>query len=200
MKNIRKKILIVLFLVVSSVICCLIFVPGASAEEKLSSGRRLWDNIMLWVNFGILVFFFVKYAKNPLMNFLRGTRKEIKENLEEVEGRFNEVKSGMDTEAENLENIDSRIAELKEHIIEMGRKEKENIIEEGRITAKKMIDDAIFYSDRRLVLAKKALLEEMTETAISIVEDKLSKGLTDEDNEKLVSSFLSSLETSESLD
>ncbi len=200
MKYTRKKILIVLFLVVSSVTCCFIFVPGAFAEEELSSHRKLWDNIMLWVNFGILVFFFVKYAKGPLMNFLRGTRKEIEENLEEVEGRFNEVKSGMDAEAENLGNIDSRIAELKEQIIEMGRKEKENIIEEGRITAKKMIDDAIFYSDRRLVMAKKALLEEMTETAISIVGEKLSKGLTDEDNEKLVTSFLSSLETSETLD
>ena len=195
MKSDFKKILIVLFLTLVSMLYFFSYVPDIYAEGELTSGRKLWDNIMLWVNFGILVFVFVKYAKNPLMNFLHGTRKQIEEDLGEVEGRFNEAKSGMNAEAENLENIDSHIAEMQERIIEMGRKEKEKIIEEGKIAAKKMIADAIIYSDRRLALAKKSLSDEMTEAAISMVEKKLSAGLTEEDNEKLVGNFLSAIKT-----
>jgi len=78
----------------------------------------------------------------------------------------------------------------------MGRKEKEKIIAQGRAAAEKMIEDARAYSDHRLALAKKALSDEMADSAIAMVEKKLRKGLTEEDNERLVGSFLSALGTS----
>ena len=196
MKSDCKKCLIAVFLTLGFLICSFSCAPDTFAAGESTAGRRLWDNIMLWVNFGIMVFFFIKYAKNPLINFLRGTRKEIEEDLGQVEGRFNDAKSGMDSEAEKLEDIDRLTAEIQERILEMGRKEKEKIIAQGRAAAEKMIEDARAYSDHRLALAKKALSDEMADSAIAMVEKKLRKGLTEEDNERLVGSFLSALGTS----
>ena len=35
------------------------------AMEESGKGRIIWNNIMLWINFGILVFIFIKYARKP---------------------------------------------------------------------------------------------------------------------------------------
>ena len=35
----------------------------AYAAQKISAGRKIWDTVMLFINFGILVFLFIRYAK-----------------------------------------------------------------------------------------------------------------------------------------
>jgi len=52
---------------------CWFFAPDTQvfAADELSSGRRLWDNILLFANFGILVFFFVSpQFKDICSNFI----------------------------------------------------------------------------------------------------------------------------------
>ena len=106
----------------------LIFCPDSFAAGETSQGRTLWDNIMLIVNFGILVFFFLKYGRIPLMDFLRGQKKRVEGELNEVNVQFKDVKTLMEEEAEKLEDIDKLIEEIKKNIIKMGKREKENII------------------------------------------------------------------------
>lgn len=172
-----------------------LIVPDVFAEEGPSSGRVIWDNVMLVINFLILVFFFMKYAKKPLMNFLRGVRTKIEENLNEIDGRMQDAQTERDREADKIKGLDQYIEEIRTSIMEMGEKEKEMIIEQGRASAEKMINDAKAYADHRITVAKKALSEEMVDLAISIVEEKLALSLNDDDNEKLIDQFVTDLET-----
>jgi F-type H+-transporting ATPase subunit b len=177
-----------------TLIFLLLFAFDASALEETSTGRKVWDNIMLFVNFGILVFLFIKYGKKPLMNFLRSERKSVENELNELTDKKQGVQSRRDVEAENLKDIDQIIEEIRSHILERGKKEKEEIIQQGRALADKMIQDARTYSENRIVAARQELSEEMVDMALSMAKDKLSKDMTDEDNNKLVNQFLTNLQ------
>jgi F-type H+-transporting ATPase subunit b len=193
LKSKDKKCILIGLLSFGAVLCPLLFCSDALAAEELTPGRRLWDNIMLVVNFLVLVFFFVKYAKKPLMDYLRGERRKMEENLNTIDGRLKEAKSGIEKEFGRLKDIEERIKEIQESVIEMGKREKDKIIDEAKIVAQKMIQDAKDYSNYRLAMAEKALSDEMVDIAISLVEQRLVKGISQEDNERLTEEFIHNL-------
>ena len=47
------------------------------AAEKSSSWRPMYDLVLRWINFGIIVFVVIKYAKTPIVNFLRGQKDKL---------------------------------------------------------------------------------------------------------------------------
>jgi len=190
----RRKNHALLILLFLGVVNCTVFdCPYAFGAGELSPGRRLWDNVMLWVNFGILVFLFLRYAKKPLMDYLRGIRQDIEKHMNTLNGDYDNVKSAMDEESNRLKGIDQRLAEIRETVLGIGRREKEKIIEQGKIAAEKMIQDAKAYSSYKMAMAKKALSDELIDLAISMAEGNLAKGISEGDNEKLINGFLTDL-------
>lgn len=176
---------------------CWVFAPDTEvfAADELSSGRRLWDNILLFINFGILVFFFMKYARKPLMDFLRGSQKDVESGLNKVEAQLNHATSLRDVELDKLKNIQSQIDKIRADILELGRHEKEKHIEEGKIAAENMIEHAKNYAHRRIQEAKKVLADEMIDRAFSTVEKVFVKEFSPKDNENIVNQFLNDLKT-----
>ena len=176
---------------------CWFFAPDAEvlAADELSSGRRLWDNILLFFNFGILVFFFIKYARKPLMNFLRGTQTDVESGLNKVEARLNHATSLRDAELDKLKNIQSQIDNIRADILELGRHEKEKHIEEGKIEAEHIIEQAKNYARHRIQEAKKVVADEMIDRAFSTVEKAFVKEFSPKDNENVVNQFLNDLKT-----
>jgi len=168
----------------------------AFADGGTSSGRRLWNNIMLWVNFGILAFFFMKYAKKPLLNYLRSVREKIEENLNTINHDVQTARSSMDAEKKKLQEIEDHLEEIKARITEIGRAEKERIIESGKVTAQEMIENAKAYANYKLAVAKKRISDEMVDTAVSMAAERLRKGISQEDSDQLVAKFFTDLETS----
>lgn len=179
----------------AGLIFVLLLAFDAFALEEASVGRKIWDNIMLFVNFGILVFLFVKYAKKPLMNFLRSERENVEQRINELTEKKQGVQTKREAEAEQIKDIDRIIGEIRSSILEMGEREKEKIIQQGKSLAEKMIRDAEAYSESRIVAARRELSEEMVDTALSIAREKLLKNMTDKDNDHLVDQFITNLET-----
>ncbi len=168
----------------------------ASAMAGISVGRRLWDTIMLWANFGILVFLFLRYGKKPLTDFLAGEKSKIEEHLDAVNHQLGEAKSRLEAEQGRLRDIEGQLRELRGRILELGRQEKERILEMARGSAAQMIEDAHMESELRLAAAKKAFKNEMIDLAVSIVEGKLKTRISSEDNDILLNQFLSRVKDS----
>jgi F-type H+-transporting ATPase subunit b len=173
----------------------LFFAFDAFASEEASTGRTIYHTIMLFVNFGILVFLFVKYARKPLMNFLRSERESVEKHINELTDEEHGVQSQRDVEAEQLKDIDRIIGELRSSILEMGEREKEKIIQHGKSLAEKMIRDAEAYSENRIVAARQELSEEMVDMALSMAKERLLRDMTDKDNDNLVDQFITGLQT-----
>jgi len=176
-----------------TIVCFLLDSPDVLAAEALSAGRKVWDIVLMWVNFGILVFLFIKFGRKPLVKFLWGVKTEVQEELGEIGTQFDEAKSLADAEQEKLDNIGVSIDKIRENILELGRREREKIIEEGKLAAQKILEHAESYSRYRMDLAKKTLANEMVDVAFSMVQDNLEKGVSEKENENLVSQFVSDL-------
>lgn len=189
----RQSMRVFLFLILSLGVFGLLFCPECLAAEKMPSWRKPYNVIMLWVNFGILVVLFVKFARKPLMEALRGIHDRIKEEIDGIKKQHREAKGQMDSEEARLAEIQQHLEEIRARIIEMGEKEKEKIIEQAKMAAEKMIEDARAYASFQMTLARKQLSDEMVDIAISEVEEKLKKEITGEDNERLVDDFLANL-------
>ena len=189
MKPVYKAgLLLLTFLVV------LFFAYDAFALEEKTLGQKIWGNIMPFVNLGILVFLFIKYAKTPLMNYLRSQRDGVEEGLNELNEKKQGIQSQRDAEADQMKDIDRIIEEIRNNILEMGKKEKEKIIQQGKALADKMIQDAKIYSENRIVAARRELSDEMVDMALSMAKEELLKGMTDKDNDNLVNQFITNLQ------
>jgi len=169
--------------------------PGeVLAAEEISEGRKIYDTIMRWVNFGILVFFFMKYGKPALMNFLSGERNRIQRDLHEIEKGLNLSKMRMQEESQKLEAIDASLEKVRGEIIQMGQREKERILEGARVNAEQMIEEAKKESGIKLEGAIQKLNDGLVEKAVTVAHEKLQEAFTDQDDETLIQGFMSRLD------
>mgnify|MGYP006285283007 FL=1 len=148
---------------------------------------------MMWVNFGILVFFFMKYGKPALMNFLNGERNRIQKTLHEIEKDVNLSKMRMQEESKKLEGIDDYIQKLRSDILEMGAREKERIVEDARRSAGQMVEEARKEFGVKLEGATRMLNDGLVDRAVDQARERLRQAFTEQDNEKQITGFVDRL-------
>jgi F-type H+-transporting ATPase subunit b len=162
----------------------------AYAAEGSSHWRPIYDLIMRWINFGIIVFVVYKYGRKPLMNFLRGRKEKVAAEIEELETRRDEMVAKIDQTQNDIKESDVRFAKLKERIIQQGEKKKSEIIESAQNHGKSMIADAKRRVDTHFFQAKNAFRSELIDKAVDMALERLPGQITAEDNEKFTREFL----------
>jgi F-type H+-transporting ATPase subunit b len=162
------------------------------AAEGSSNWRPTYDLIMRWINFGIIVFVVYKYARKPFMNFLRGSKEKVAEEIEALETRKEEMVTRINQTQKDIEESDIRFNELKERIIQQGEKKKVEIIESAQHHSKIMIEDAKRRIGTHFLNAKNEFRTEMIDKAMDIALERLPKEITPEDNDKFSRLFLES--------
>jgi F-type H+-transporting ATPase subunit b len=167
-----------------------LLVLDAYAAEGSSHWRPIYDLIMRWINFGIIVFVVYKYARKPFMNFLRGHKKKVTEEIQELETRRDEMVTKINQTQKEVEESDVRFDKLKERIIQQGEKKKSEIIEFAQNHGKTMIEDAKRRIDTHFLQAKTAFTSELIDRAVETALERLPGQITPEDNEKFTREFL----------
>jgi len=190
----RKRVLRFFFII----ICCLLgnvllTTHSYAMAEGPSHARSLYDNIMLFVNFGILVFLFVKYAKKPLLDFLRNEGVKVRKNFDELDKQLAAARAEVDAENEKLKNIEEYIEQLRKNVMDMAKREKEKIINDAKLAASKMVEDAQSYAEYQAGKARQILIDEVVDSAIALVEDRLLKGFSKKDDARMFEDFINSM-------
>ena len=57
----------------------------ALGADTTTEWRPIYDMVMRWLNFGILLILFFKYARKPLVSFFTGQARQIEKNIQSVE-------------------------------------------------------------------------------------------------------------------
>ena len=162
----------------------------AFAAEKASSWRPIYDLILRWINFGIIVFLVVKYAKTPLMNFLRGQKEKLAREIKRLDNKKQGISANIEETLKTIDESEVRFAELKERIVRQGEKKKDAIIQTAQKQSKMMLEDAKRRIDTHFIQAKNKFRAEMVDRAIDLAMERLAKEITAEDNEKLTIEYL----------
>jgi F-type H+-transporting ATPase subunit b len=186
MKRVNKIAFISLFAVLS-----VLFMGGdLIAAEEAGGWRETYDPVLRWVNFLILAFLIVKFARTPLKDFLKGQKEklsaEIGKKEKEKEKATAEVKDIMTA----LNESETRFADLKERVVEQGKKRKDQIIEDTKEQSRQMLEETKKRVKYQIEKAKQQLKAELVDTAVELAMDRLPREMTGEDNEKFLDQFL----------
>lgn len=196
MKANKNRAVLFLFLAGFLCVACVLDVSQAYAQEGMSSWRRVWNNIMLFFNFGILVFVFLKYAQKPLVTLIKNMCRKVEETLNTANHQLRQAQAKLDAENERLQKIDQHLQQIQKRILQIAQAEKDVIIEHGRASAERMIENAESYAFYRISMARKDLSDEMVEMAVSLARERLSREISAQDDERFIDQFFTGLEDS----
>jgi F-type H+-transporting ATPase subunit b len=180
-------------------ICCFIFAvvigihllgSEASAADDSGNWRPVFDLVMRWLNFGIIVFILVKYARTPIKDFLLSRGEEVAREIEKIEEKKEEANQKIQDAARMLDESEVRFARIKERLIQEGEIKKQKIIEDARQESKILLESTKKRLENQFVDAKKAFKSELVDMAVSLAMKRLPDEITTEDNQKLTDQFL----------
>jgi F-type H+-transporting ATPase subunit b len=169
---------------------CLGLLPADVLADEGSNWRPTYDLVMLWINFGILVFVGVKFGREPIMNFLRGREYEVANEIGQIEKEREAILAKVRETRKLVDESESQFADLKQKVIEQGEKRKQEIIEEAQQQSQAMLETAKQKIGNKLLQAKNKFRAEMVDEAIALALERLPKEITEEDNQRLVDQYM----------
>ena len=185
-----KKIVLIFCFIIAGILSLHFLGHEAFAAEKASSWRPIYDLILRWINFGIIVFLVVKYGKTPIMNFLRGQKEKLAREIKRLEDKKEGIAANIEKTHKTIDESEVRFAEIKERIVRQGEKKKDAIIQTAQKQSKMMLEDGKRRIDTYFIQAKNKFKAEMIDRAIDLAMERFPKDITDEDNEKLTIEYL----------
>lgn len=166
-----------------------VFTSDAFAVGSAGEWRPIYDLVMRYLNFLILVFLLIKFGKNPLMNLLHQRKRELQREINRAEEQRNKARAKVKEANKLLDESIVRLEDRKEKIIKQGENRKQEIIRDGQKQSKLLLQDAKRKLYAQFLSAKKTFQAEMIDEAMKIVFKRLPPQISDEDNEKLLNQY-----------
>lgn len=168
----------------------LFFSANAYAGQGQWEGRHLYDFIMRWVNFAIMVFLFAKYAWGPLIRWLRGQGEEVAAQLNDMKQKKQAI---MDKMAETKDQIKKRseyLDNLMARTTEKAKQDKDELIKQTKAEGRQMIENASRRAEYQILEAKKNFRGELVDEAISLAGQKLPEIISTKDELRVQEDYL----------
>ena len=173
---------------------CMACVVGLScdalAAEAESGWRATYDSILRWVNFAILAFVIIKFARTPLKDFAQGQKEKLTRELRRKEKAKEAAVDAVKEIRQTLDDSEARFADLKDRIIEQGERKKQQIVEDATAQSRQMLADAKRQVENQIVQAKNRFKSELVDAAADLAMKRLPDLITKEDNQIFINRFL----------
>lgn len=153
---------------------------------KINFSRATWDLVMRWVNFLILVAVIIKYARAPLIAFLKGKRAEMAHIIEEIEEKKRLAEEKIKERQIELQASKERLKLIQERIISEGQRQKEKVIAAAQQESRMMLETAHTKIGGRIRDAHQTIRSELIELATHKALEKMPRMITDEDHDQMI--------------
>lgn len=174
------------------VLVFLLLLPGM-AWAAGPGWRPTYDLAMKWVNFIILAAIIIKYAKEPLKNFLMQQKTDVVAEMDTLETEkarvIGEIGAAKAQAAENR----LRFTEMKERLIAQGEARKQQIVDQSRRQGELMLEEARKKMETRILQAKDKLKMELADMAFEQAVQQLPRIISDADNQRLLDVYMAGL-------
>ncbi|MEE8398886.1 MAG: ATP synthase F0 subunit B [Desulfobacterales bacterium] len=191
----KKATIISRFFSISLLVVILLhlFGEGVLAAEEAGKWRPIYDTVLRWFNFGIMVFLFMKYGKTPLKNFFTAERTKIAREIEQIEAEKKDADDKIAAIQASLDESHARFGKMKERIVKQGDRKRERIIEDAQRQCTVMMEDVEHRVNRVFSEAKEAFESDLIDAAIAVAQERLPDMVTDDDSDKVMDHYLSSM-------
>jgi len=164
-----------------------------AAQAADPQWRPTYDLAMRWVNFIILVAVIVKYAKEPIKDFLKLQKSDITSEIGELETEKARIISQIKAVKKKGAESRTHFKELKDRLIAQGETRKQQIVEQARQQSKIMLEETRRKMENRITQARAGLKLELLDMAIDQAMAKLPDIMTAKDAQHLLDDYMSGL-------
>jgi F-type H+-transporting ATPase subunit b len=161
-------------------------------KENLT--RDSWDLFMRWVNFLILVAVIVKYARTPVLDFLRSKRAETARTFELIDDKKRLAEEKIKEGQMQLQASDERLKLIQDRIVAEGHRQKEKMIVAAEIESRLLLESAKAKVNSRIRDAHQRIRVELVELATEKAIAKLPELMTDQDHERMIDIWMEASE------
>jgi len=168
--------------------------PAAAAAQEVAGWRPTYDAIMRWVNFLILVFVIVKFARAPLKSFFKQKKEETSREIQAMEAEKKAAQAKIAEARQAIEQRRARFKQMQERIVHQGRRRKDEIIEGARLESRLMIESAHQKVGGQLRQAREKLKAEMVDIAIDMAMQRLPAEMVEADTQNMLNRYLEAVE------
>jgi F-type H+-transporting ATPase subunit b len=152
--------------------------------------RATWDYVMRWVNFAILAGLIIKYARTPLINFLKEKKAETARAIQRFEAQKLQAEEKIRDARIQLEASKQRLALIHERIVAEGKNRKETMIQEAKDESRLMLSAAHTRIDNQIQEAARTIKTELIDAAFDNAMDKLPRMITEDDHRRLLNQWM----------
>jgi F-type H+-transporting ATPase subunit b len=161
---------------------------------KADFSRSTFDVCMSWVNFIILAALIYKYAKAPVIDFLKQKKAETAQSIQQMEERKIEADAKILQGQIELQDSEKRLVLIKERIAADGQRRKAQIIEQARQESRRLLDGARLKIDSQIREAYNTLRLELIDMAAEKAAAKMPRMITENDQEALVGLWMDAIQ------
>ena len=167
----------------------------ATATEALGAEasvgwRPTYDIVMRWLNFGILIVLFFKYARKPLAAFLNGKSRQIQENIKAVETEKEAIKKRINELQKERKEGREHLQQIRDRVISHGKLKKQKIIDDAKKESHLLLEGAKQKIGHEITSAREKLRAEMVDRSIELAMQKLPQLMTDQDTQHSLKVYL----------
>jgi F-type H+-transporting ATPase subunit b len=165
----------------------------ALGAETSASWRPTYDLVMRWLNFGIMIILFFKYARKPLTAFLKGKSRQIEESIKRVEEEKEAIKTRIDEILNARKKGREHLHQIRDRFISQGELKKQKIIDDAKKESHLLLESAKQKIEFEITTARDRLQIEMVDQAIDQAIQKLPQLMTGQDTQNSLNVYLDGL-------
>jgi F-type H+-transporting ATPase subunit b len=162
----------------------------ALGTEGSLNWRPTYDMVMRWLNFGIMVALFFRYARKPLVGFLMGKAGRIEENIRRVEKEKEVIEAHVGELLKERQESLKRLQQIRENLISQGELMKKKIIDDAKKESHLLLESAKRRIEHEIVSAQESLKLEIVDRSIALAVQKLPRLMTDQDTQNSLNVYL----------
>jgi F-type H+-transporting ATPase subunit b len=170
-------------------------IADALGAEASAGWRPTYDLVMRWLNFGILVVLFFKYARKPLVSFLKGQASQIEKNIQSVEAEKEAIEARVRELEEKQAKSRERFKAIEERIISHGELKKQRIIEDAHTESRLLLESAKRRMAYEIIAARQNLRNEIVDQAVDLAIQNLPNQMTDQDAHTVLQSKIEDIQS-----
>jgi F-type H+-transporting ATPase subunit b len=171
-----------------------VFLTAGPAAAADGGWRPTYDLVMRWLNFLILVGVILRYARQPVKNFLQGRSAELRIEIDVLESKKAEAVAAVSALRQRLADSESRLAEMKARLLADGERRKQALLDQAEVESAMMLKDAEHKIEGLLHQAQRKLRAELVDGAIDLALTRLPVEIQAQDHQRFTADFFQATE------
>lgn len=178
--------------------CFYLFITGVdlAVGSEGGEGTTFKGLFLQFINLAILIYIIYRFGADKIKGFLKTRRESIKKEIDEAQRAREEAENKYREYSQRLANIQEKIDSLFKELEEEGKKERDMIISEAVRFSERIKEQARLAAQQEAKKVMEEVKAEIAELLTRRAEEAIRKGLKDEDQERLVNTFLNKLSLS----